>query len=203
MERNYRILVVAMDLKRALIHELANKVSALKSMAELKEDCLSRDFLFMVDNVDILVRYMLDIEMSKSYGEKKLQSIDIKRVLEDVISELNLFLKLKDINICVDICTPVNISTDEFLLKRILYNLLHNAVKFSPAGDEIHVRCELSEGMVVLSIQNKIDEVSKHKARGSGTGLNITKELANHINAEIDFQILNSKARVNILLPVN
>ncbi len=192
-----------MDLRGALIHELANKVSALKSMTELKEDCLGADLLLTIDNIDLLVRYMLDVEISKSYEERRSKSTDVGRVLEDVISELNLFLKLRGVRVDMDGCSSVEVFTDEFLLRRVLYNLLHNAVKFSPAGGKVSVRCHLAEGRIAISIQNDVDPQMKESWKGSGIGLKVTKGLANHLGADVTLEVESNRAKAEVLLPVN
>ncbi|HNW60330.1 MAG TPA: HAMP domain-containing sensor histidine kinase [bacterium] len=49
---------------------------------------------------------------------------------------------------------PVIIYANEIMLEQCLLQLLRNAIEFSPEGGEVSVRCEQSEGMAVVAIQD-------------------------------------------------
>ncbi len=90
---------------------------------------------------------------------------------------------------------PVFVSADEDFVHQILFNLLDNAIKFTPEDGEIEVAAHVAKGMVTLSIQNsgegisaevlphifdrfyKQDESRNNNVGGAGLGLNISKVL--------------------------
>jgi len=179
------------DIRRALVHELANKVSALKSLVENKSSSLDREIALLVDNLDLLIRYLLDLELpSRKVREKELVLGD---VIEDVVSELYLTSRLKDVKVKVEGCN-LKINVDEFILKRILYNILHNAIKFSPPNSTVNVFCKKRE----IFIDNKVDRLTFKELVGSGMGLDITKELASLINVKIEYHNLENLFRAKL-----
>jgi signal transduction histidine kinase len=50
--------------------------------------------------------------------------------------------------------TPATVAGDQSMLARAVWNLLNNAVKYSPQGGEVRVRVESSNGMVSVAISD-------------------------------------------------
>lgn len=182
------------DIRRALVHELANKVSALKSFVESRELNFDKDITLLVDNLDLLTRYLLDLELPGR--EVREREFVLSDVIEDVVSELYLTSKFKKVAIEVKGCN-LKVKTDEFIFKRILYNLLHNAIKFSPQDSTVHVYCDAGD----IWIENSVEKSDLMDLVGSGMGLDITKELASLINLRIDYYDLEDLFKVRIVLP--
>jgi len=118
--------------------------------------------------------------------------VDIRRTVEAAAEGIRDRL-VKD-NITLDIDVPANIgefSADERRVRQILYNLLSNAVGFSPAGSTIRMHAERSQSSVVFSVtdqgpgippdmKNRIfDWFETHplgsQHRGAGLGLSIVR----------------------------
>ncbi|MCC7477077.1 PAS domain S-box protein [bacterium] len=49
----------------------------------------------------------------------------------------------------------LRLSSDHALLRRIISNLLHNAIKHSPAGAEVWLRARLEEGRLMIEVQDQ------------------------------------------------
>jgi len=91
--------------------------------------------------------------------------------------------------------TLPKIFADPLRLERILYNLLENAVKYSPEGREVHVVVKIEKGHLVISVSDQgigISSVNQaklfgpfqrlegkdvHDARGLGLGLLVCRRL--------------------------
>jgi two-component system phosphate regulon sensor histidine kinase PhoR len=85
------------------------------------------------------------------------------------------------------------IGADRSRIEQVLINLIHNAIKFTPAGGEIAVRATVDQGAVTISVvdtgvgiaPNELPRLFERfyktdKARGSaGTGLGLA--IAKHI----------------------
>ncbi len=189
-----------MDMKTVLIHELANKVSALKSVSELNIECIDRSLAELIDSIDLIAKYILDLETLNLHENMKEEKLKLGRVIEDVISELNIIANLKSVSFEVSGCEGLEVLSKEFILRRSLYNILHNAVKFSPKGEKIGIRCAAEEGKAVISVENSVDEESLKKSKGSGIGMTITRKLTEVINAEIRQNSNGSKVTTEIIL---
>ncbi len=118
--------------------------------------------------------------------------VDIRRTMDAAAEGIRDRL-VKD-NIALDIDVPADIGTfsaDERRIRQILYNLLSNAVGFSPAGSTIRMHAERSHNSVVFSVtdqgsgippemKNRIfDWFETHphgsQHRGPGLGLSIVR----------------------------
>ncbi len=99
--------------------------------------------------------------------------------------------------------TPVFVNADEDFVHQILFNLLDNAIKFTPQGGEIEFSVDVSKGVATLYLQNsgegiskevlphifdrfyKQDESRNRTISGAGLGLNISKVLLNLMGGRI------------------
>ena len=88
---------------------------------------------------------------------------------------------------------PVNV--DSLRLERILYNLLENAVKYSPKGGEIKVAAKQDKDHLVISVADRgigispvgqaklfepfqqLDQAGSHRNKGAGLGLLVCRRL--------------------------
>lgn len=93
---------------------------------------------------------------------------------------------------------------DSKLLKNILYNLISNAIKYSPDTNEIEVKSTLKENCLIISIQDfgigipKKDQnhlferffrsENASTIQGTGLGLNIVYNYVKLLNGEINFE---------------
>lgn len=128
------------------------------------------------------------------------QVFNLNELLNEVTAIMQLQAEKKDIELKTDYDASVaaSVNGDPFRLKQILYNLIGNAIKFTPGGevllsvkgtrvdDSIHYNFDVSDTGIGLSNQDierifsefeLADNNNRHKYSGSGLGLPITKEL--------------------------
>jgi two-component system, OmpR family, phosphate regulon sensor histidine kinase PhoR len=143
-----------------------------------------------------MVNELLDLTRIESGGPiEMLDDVDMGRLASASIERLRLFAERQNVTLSVD--PEPNLPTirgSEERLGQVLVNLLHNAVKFSPAGGPVTIRVRRVDGMVETavadrgigipaSVQARIFErfykADRARVRGGGTGLGLA--IARHI----------------------
>ena len=86
-----------------------------------------------------LAQELLDLSMIES-GEAilRLLKTPLKPVVDDAIERLESQAAMKDLKIVSHVPAKVGVLCDADQLKRVLGNLLHNAIKWSPQGEANH-----------------------------------------------------------------
>ncbi len=125
----------------------ANKPKRKASIQSLKEIAMETDSLLW------LAQELLDLSMIES-GEKILRLVPrpLQPLVDEASERLAAQAELKNLRLVSR--TPANIAVlcDADQLKRVLANLLHNAVKWSPSGEAITVSAREDRDEVIVSI---------------------------------------------------
>jgi len=150
-------------------------------------------------NIERLCRMiddMLDLSHLQT-GRVALEAAPVRldHVIHDVLLTLNYYVAQKALSVRLDLPDSLcHVWGDEGKLRQVFSNLLHNAMKFTPAGGIIRIIADTSvEGVVTLCVSDDgcgipPDEIEKiflpfyrspngTQTRGSGLGLSIVKEL--------------------------
>ena len=129
------------------------------------------------------------------------QNFDLEKLVGDVISEAAITTSSH--NIKFSPCKPININADPDKIGSVISNFINNAVKYSPKGQEIVVKCVIEGNDAVISVkddgiginQQDADKIferyyrvnsndTKHIA-GFGIGLYLSAEIIQRHNGQI------------------
>ena len=122
--------------------------------------------------------------------------IDITQIVEQVLKELADFTEIKEITIETEFSRPAVIKGNKELIHSAVYNIIQNAIKFSPDGGKIWITiAENGSGQIVLFVKDegpgipedlidqvfdrfrKGDKLSGHGSSSPGLGLSIVKSI--------------------------
>lgn len=167
----------------------ADKPKRKASIQSLKEIAMETDALLW------LAQELLDLSMIES-GEAILRLVKtpLKQVIDDAIERLESQARTKHLKIVSHVPQKFAVLCDADQLKRVLGNLLHNAIKWSPANEAITITAaEEAEEIIVTVLDNgpgvpdavreRIFErfyqadVSRSGDVGTGLGLAICKHI--------------------------
>jgi len=122
------------------------------------------------------------------------EAIDIKRVIQSAVEEVKRQSSAHEFMVSVPRKLPP-VYADPLRLERILYNLLENAVKYSPQGGEIRVSVKQEKEHLVIGVSDqgigispadqaklfrsfqRLEEFKPGRARGVGLGLLVCRRL--------------------------
>ena len=116
---------------------------------------------------------------------------------------------------------PVYVLADHEGLQQILDNLIDNAIKYSSPGDQVEVRWNARDQMLVVEISDngigiaeedqdrvferfyRVDKARSREKGGTGLGLAIVKHLVNACQGEIELKsVLGEGTTFTVRLPL-
>ncbi|NOQ28040.1 MAG: tetratricopeptide repeat protein [Bacteroidales bacterium] len=154
------------DLTNMIVHDLKNPLTNIINI-ELFSD--SDDMMDIVKQAGFkmlnLVQNILDVYKYETIEFKLNKS---KNSLSDLINEAILDIKFsanqKSLSFDFIDLKDVYVNSDAGITKRILVNILTNAVKFSPKNEQITVKISVIDNdMLRISIHNQGPGIPKHK----------------------------------------
>jgi len=158
-------------------------------------------------NLIELVNDLLDASKLESGAIRlDVSSLDVRRVLDELRESIDPLAKEKGIELVETVPADLPaVEADRAKLRRILHNLLSNALKFTQKGGRVEVRAErLEQDRVRLSvsdtgvgiapddIERLFDKYEQARSRatrgekGTGLGLYITKQLVELHGSQIN-----------------
>ena len=188
-------------------HELKTPLTSLILIGERLEAVVSKKDRYLVKRLkkeSKRLRKMVEetLELSKlesSEAFNKNKKISISDLVMESWQTLKPLAEKKDIKINLLIPTKYFISADIENLKRAFINILDNAIRYSPANEEIQIEIFKRDSSVVIRVrdkgigleENEFNDIfsrfyrgdpsrTKFKKSGSGLGLSITKKIINN-----------------------
>jgi signal transduction histidine kinase len=151
-----------------------------------------------------LINNLLDLaKIESGEVEWRFEPTPLAGILDRVRESFAAALGERSLRLCVDVePSPLALVVDRDKLTQVLLNLVSNAVKHSPAGGEVSVRCsERRGGLVRIEVEDQGDGVppedleriferfqqleSGDERTGTGLGLAISRQIVEHHGGRI------------------
>lgn len=218
------------DMKKDFIanfsHEIKTPLTVIKTNIEtvrnpnISEKDKEYFLLATEKNIQRMENIIKDI-ISLNYIETDppiiLTEVNLKDFISDTINQFEPKLKEKKISLKAEIPKDLKISTDEELLKKIIVNLIDNAIKYNKENGFINIiynkeysklSFENSGIIIPKEYLNRIFErfftVDKSHSRnigGTGLGLSIAKHAAEKLGIKIYAESDSNKNIFHLILP--
>jgi PAS domain S-box-containing protein len=108
-----------------------------------------------------LIEDLLDLgRISSGMMRLEIEPIDIGAVVADAIASVAHAVRTKHLTITKDIRNVGGLLGDSKRLQQVIWNLLANAIKFTPSGGKIHVRASRKNSHVELAIADSGQGIS-------------------------------------------
>ena len=151
-----------------------------------------------IDTMTRLVDKVLNLERLDGDGLLVYTRFNIQETIDETIKMLGIQAQQKKISLNVDyggLKTPY-ISADQVMVQQALYNLIENAIKFSPRGESVLVSAERDSSWMHIAVKDNgkgiapldqpklftrffhVDDDMAYENRGQGLGLAIVKSVA-------------------------
>ncbi len=217
-------------------HELRTPLMAIKGSLETIEGPASGDekakkkfMKIMTDQSNRMENLINDlliltrIELEEHIRPNSL--VDINDLFKTIISNFEIILKRKKLNINLSLANPTIVIGDEKKLQTVFSNLLDNAIKYSKENKSIFISSKISDGKLLeknfmISIKDegvgipqryisriterffRVDLEQSNKVGGTGLGLAIVKHIITQHRGH--YEILseeNQGTEIQIYLP--
>ena len=147
------------------------------------------------DRLNRLVSELTDLaRLQNGQMSMHLVPLDVNPIVQAISQRLGMMAQKKNIALRVDTTPVPPITGDGDRLAQVVTNLLSNAIKYTPGGGSIHVRTQINNGGVELTVQDngigiladdlprifeRLSQADKTRGprRGTGLGLAITQEI--------------------------
>ncbi len=189
-------------------HELRTPLNAIVGYSDLLSEQssgpLPPPYPRFVSNIQEGARHLLDmvndlLDLSRIEAgriELNLESFDVSVALDEVLSVITPLSAIKSVLLDNRVVRDTVVVADRVRFKQILYNLMSNAVKFTPEEGRIWVETASDGELFTISVGDtgigiaadeqdaifeefhQVASARKHSGSGAGLGLAITRKLA-------------------------
>jgi len=213
-------------LLRFLSHDLRAPHSAILALLDVQRHQMSGDTQ-VFSQIELQVRKALNlteafVQLAKAESEAyQFQPSMFAMLLLDTFDQASSIAHLKNIQLLHDLDEDAEalVLADQSLLTRALFNLLENAIKYSPAGSRITVRVSCTEGWLTCEIVDQgrgiaVEELpelfsqyrrfaSAHGSDGLGLGLSMVKAVVDRHGGRIScHSVVGQGTTFSVQLPL-
>lgn len=187
-------------------HELKTPLSTMKILLqtllyqEVYDPAISREFLTDIDKeIDRLSAVISDLLtlVSVDSGELKLKTapLSLRDLINDNVRRLAPLARERGIELQFTGREKVEIVGDHMKLTQVFYNLIDNAIKYTPRGGRVHVELSKQGKTAVVRVADngigipeedrlhifdrfyRVDKARSRETGGTGLGLSIVKQI--------------------------
>ncbi|MDA9555126.1 GAF domain-containing sensor histidine kinase [Pelobium sp.] len=230
-ENLQKIMQEKNQLFQILVHDLKSPLSNIKMLSFLFQDFVKdkeSEELLEIFNKSLqdafhLIEQMETLNTVENYNlSNYIEEFDLNDFLIETVKAFSNTAEAKQIKLNYEATVNSSkISTDQNFLKRILHNLISNAIKFSPFDKKIQINLKQSEQEFIIEVIDEGPGISDEEQKklfnrfsilsnkptnnesSSGLGLFIVKELLKKINGEITANsIVGKGSNFSVRLPI-
>ncbi len=197
-------------------HEMRTPLTAIQGSSELmsrynlndeKRKQLATTINSESKRLARMIQTFLDVErLSAGQMELKREPFPMRSVVDACLDRTRALAERKQIRVYLEDVPEANLTGDCELMEYAVYNLLTNAIKYSPAGTEVRVGGRQDGGLLHLSVRDqgigmdskdlknifrKFYRTKKAEASGeagTGIGLSIVEQIVTHHGGRVEVE---------------
>ena len=196
-------------------HQLRTPLAVLKTQVQsaLRGDVAPRQALLeiedTVERATLLANQMLALaKVEQLRQQTDAQPQDWPEVLRSVVIDISPLLADKDLDFEI-ITSPAIVRADDWMLRELVRNLLHNAINYTPRGGTLTVRLVSDSSYAALTVSDSGPGILAELAarlyqpfsagdvqQGSGLGLAICREITQALGGSITLENREDHGRI-------
>jgi heavy metal sensor kinase len=208
-------------------HELNTPLTALRGNLEV---CLARErnveeyqavLAESVQEISRLSGMVRDLLLLASPGSADRRAafttIEFQSLVAETTERLSIIAAESGVRIVTEVAAAGSVPGDAMLLRRALYNLVHNAIRYSPRDTEVTISARQWRGVLVVEVKDQGAGIPKEqqdriferfyrldpsRAAGTGLGLSMAKWIVELHQGRIEVESEPGKGSVfRLILP--
>jgi two-component system phosphate regulon sensor histidine kinase PhoR len=209
-----RLETIRKDFVANVSHELRTPISVIQANSEtlldgaMEDRDFGRSFVEAIhrnsERLSRLISELLDLSRIEARRyPMTIEPLSVRRAAGRVVDIMSQAVNDKAMQVQLTVPEGLQVMADSKALDQVLFNLLDNAVKYTPEGGHISVRAEATPGNVRIEVQDDGPGIApRHRARiferfyridpgrsrdmgGTGLGLAIVKHLVDAMRGNI------------------
>jgi signal transduction histidine kinase len=186
-------------------HELKTPLATMKIMletmmyqpdmpAELRGEFMN-DMNHEIDRLTGIITDLLVLTRMDNQGEMNREKVDMSELTQETVHLLQPAAEKKNQQLTDEIQPGLELFGDRIKLNQILYNLMDNAIKYTPENGKIHVSLKEEDGNLVWRVRDdgigipeedqehiferfyRVDKARSRETGGTGLGLSIVRQM--------------------------
>jgi signal transduction histidine kinase len=194
-------------------HDLRTPLAIMKTdcEVELKRDNLSQEEacnllksnLEEVNRMSVMVEQLLFLSRNDKKPNQEMEAISLEMFTRRIVKRIKVLAENKNIDLSISETQEGEIMGNELDLEKMFFNIIKNAIDYTPSGGKIGVSVHRIKNKMKLCVQDsgigiahedlphitepfyKADKVRTGESMGSGLGLSIVKEIVKNHNGKM------------------
>ena len=188
-------------------HDIKNKLGSVKfsismlknpKIGEQQREKLVNSLILTIEKTIDMLQDFIETERFKKTKFLKNENIILKELIKEIINDLETDIERKKISIYLNVEEAEKIKTNKEWLKKALYNIIHNSIKYNKENGELFISVTAEKQGYLLTIRDTgigmSEEEKKQifkkyytsgKDHGTGIGLNMSKAVIESIGGAI------------------
>jgi heavy metal sensor kinase len=212
-------------------HELRTPLTAIRTEAEVALDKslspadyqhLLGSILEECDRLTRLTDQLLSLAREDAGVRTTREALDLTKLVHQVTETMHPLAEAKGVNLEAFTNGPVSIQGDEGRLRQVFYNLIDNAIKYTPEGGRVRLSLETLDSKAVVTLHDtgigissehlplvfdrfyRVDKARSRSEGGTGLGLSIAQTIVHAHGGRIELASKPSQGTTcTVTLPSN
>ncbi len=210
------------EMARQIAHEVKNPLTPIKLSVQLMQrayqensnkfgEIFESGVSTVIQQTEILRRIVSEFSSFGKVTDLKLEAFPLPRFVEDIVSS---YRGTEGIRVRFGGCDPCRVTADREALRKILVNLIENALEAMSDGGEVTLSCRRAEGMAEIRVvdsgcglppeveERLFEPYFSTKTTGTGLGLAICQSLVREMGGGIFIRNREDRPGVEALVRV-
>jgi len=213
-----RLEKIRQDFVANVSHELKTPIASIKGYSEtllsgaLEDKAHAKDFLNIIYNESERLARLLDDLLSLSKIESGKLTMNLKAtplppIIHKVVASMEIQAEQKSITLTIKLPEKIpQVLADETRITQVLFNLIDNAIKYTPQNGRIEISAAVQAAEVQVRVSDngigiaekeiprvferfyRVDKGRSRELGGTGLGLSIVKHIVKAHHGDISIQ---------------